>query len=68
MVFIYSEKHIKVIEVHTDERGEFTVSLPPGSYSVEGQQNNVQRVSPVQVIVEQNKITDIELNYDSGRR
>lgn len=68
-VIIKNSSGLKVGEFVSKIDGTFEVPLSPGTYVLEPQSSNVLPRGETQtVIVEQNKFTQITINYDSGIR
>jgi hypothetical protein len=60
-----------VKEVHSKDDGTFAVQLPPGVYMLEPVSptaNNIPYALPLPVVVNENKMTEVSIDYDTGIR
>jgi hypothetical protein len=58
-----------IVQVQTDEEGQFKIPLAPGEYILHPESpNGLPFASERSVIVEEGKFTQVTVNYDSGIR
>ena len=67
---VLDAQHRVVARAVTGDDGHFSVTLPPGEYSVEVDMGTARlpRCGTVQASVKDGRIADVELECDSGMR
>lgn len=59
----------QVVQVKSDEQGLFTITLLPGTYTLQPEPlNTLQRGAPQMVTVEAGRFISVTVSYDSGIR
>lgn len=59
----------EVTRFTTKENGEFKINLPPGNYTLTGDQKTPRPfLKEVRVEIKSNEFTEVQLNFDTGIR
>jgi len=68
-ISVLDSKRREVATVESDAEGRFRLALPPGSYLLRPQSSGkYPRASEQRVVVRPDKLTRVEIVYDSGMR
>ena len=65
---VLSPKGERIVQIQTDEKGRFKISLAPGEYILHPESEDITSAEEQTVIVEAGAFTQVVVNYDSGIR
>jgi len=65
---VNNPKGERIVQIQTEEDGQFKISLPPGEYILHPESGRLPSADEQTVIVEPGVFTQVIVNYDSGIR
>jgi len=65
---VNNSKGERIVQIQTEEDGQFRIPLPPGEYILHPESEKFPFADEQTVIVEDGMFTQVTVNYDSGIR
>jgi len=65
---VNNPKGERIVQIQTEEDGQFKIPLPPGEYILHSESDGITHAGEQTVIVEAGAFTQVIVNYDNGIR